>query len=122
MSLPFFKRQISVPVRSRPTLVNKVRKPMNLSDRDRKKTWKLQQRKLAQDAFPISDSLLEVMFEAVDAQVETLGCDHTLRFTEAWIAEHKQPAEEVLAWLSEHGGFCDCEAVANAADYWEQNR
>ena len=35
---------------------------MDTSDRDRKKAWKLQQRKLAQDAFPISDALLESLF------------------------------------------------------------
>ncbi|WP_423679890.1 hypothetical protein [Undibacterium sp. WLHG33] len=51
---------------------------MDASDRDRKKAWKLQQQKLAQDTFPISDSLLESLFEAVDAEVENSGGDHTL--------------------------------------------
>lgn len=65
---------------------------MDSTDRDRKKAWKLQQRGLAQEAFPIADSLLESMFEVVDAKVEAVGCDHTLRFTESWIAENEQPA------------------------------
>ncbi|MBL8507950.1 DUF2695 domain-containing protein [Chitinimonas sp. JJ19] len=95
---------------------------MDAVDRDRKKAWKLQQRKLAQQAFPIADSLLESMFEAVDAKVEAVGCNHTLRFTESWIAENRQPAESILDWLNEHGGFCDCEVLTNTADHWEQNR
>ncbi len=95
---------------------------MDASDRDRKKDWKQQQRQLAQDAFPISDVLLGSLFEAVDAQVENSGCDHTLRFAQAWIAEHMQPETEILAWLREHGGFCDCEVLSNSADHWEQNR
>lgn len=95
---------------------------MDAGDRDRKKAWKLQQRRLAQDAFPISNALLESLFEAVYARVENSGCDHTLRFTQAWIAEHKQPEAEILAWLGEHGGCCDCEVLSNAADNWEQNR
>lgn len=95
---------------------------MDTSDRDRKKAWKLQQRKLAQDAFPISDALLESLFQAVDAQVENSGCDHTLRFTLAWVAEHKQPEAEILKWLREHGGYCDCEVLSNSVDHWEQNR
>ncbi|MBI2276495.1 MAG: hypothetical protein HYU74_04015 [Dechloromonas sp.] len=48
---------------------------MDASDRDRKKAWKLQQRKLAQDAFPISDALLESLFEmppAIDMSSPTL--------------------------------------------------
>lgn len=56
---------------------------MDVSDRDRKKAWKLQQRRLAQDAFPIADALLKSLFEAVDAQVENSRCDHALRFTQA---------------------------------------
>ena len=95
---------------------------MDASDRDRKKAWTLQQRKLALDAFPISDALLESLFKAVDAQVENSGCDHTLQFTRAWIAERKQPEAEILSWLREHGGCCDCEVLANSADHWEQNR
>lgn len=95
---------------------------MDATDRDRKKTWKLQQRELAQDAFPISDALLESMFEAVDVKVAAVGCDHTLRFAVSWIAENKQSEAKILSWLSEHGGFCDCEVLANAADHWEQNR
>ena len=95
---------------------------MDATDRDRKKAWKHQQRKLCQGLFPISDSLLESMFEAVGAKVEEDGCDHTLRFTEAWVSVNKQPVEKILSWLREHGGFCDCEVLANAADYWEQNR
>lgn len=46
---------------------------MDASDRDRKKAWKLQQRKLAQDAFPISDALLESLFQAVNAKDRELG-------------------------------------------------
>ena len=95
---------------------------MDATDRDRKKIWKLQQRKLAQDAFPISDSLLKSMFEAVDAKVSAAGCDHTLRFTESWIEENKQPEVKIRSWLKEQGGLCDCEVLANAADHWEQNR
>lgn len=95
---------------------------MDVTDRDRKKTWRLQQQKLAQNAFPISDHLLESMFEAVDAKVSAVGCDHTMRFTESWIAENVQPEAKVLSWLRDHGGFCDCEVLNNAADYWAQNR
>lgn len=95
---------------------------MDASERDRKKAWKLQQRKLAQDRFPIPDALLESLFEAVAAQVENSGCDHTSRFTQAWITEHTQLAVEIFAWLREHGGFCDCEILSNSVDHWKQNR
>ncbi|MFG6466590.1 DUF2695 domain-containing protein [Pelomonas baiyunensis] len=95
---------------------------MNTTDQDRKKAWKIQQKQLARDAFPIADGLLESLFDAVDAGVEQSGCDHSLRFTTSWLLERRQPKDKVLSWLREHGGFCDCEVLANAADHWEQSR
>jgi Protein of unknown function (DUF2695) len=95
---------------------------MDASDRDRKRAWKLEQRSAARRSFPMTEVLLESLFESVNLKVAEQGCDHTLRFTEAWLSTNEQPAEKVLMWLNEHGGFCDCEVLANAADHWEQNR
>lgn len=95
---------------------------MDASDRDRIREWKMLQRFAVRAAFPISDSLLESLFDAVDERVEEEGCDHSLRFTTEWLAANEQPIDKVVAWLSEHGGYCDCEAVTNAADHWEQYR
>jgi hypothetical protein len=95
---------------------------MNPADRDRKKAWKEQERQKAQAAFPLRNELLESLFAFVDAQVDKEGCDHTHRFTEKWVSENKQQRLPIFEWLEEHGGFCDCEVVANAQDHWEQNK
>ncbi len=95
---------------------------MKSSDRDLKKSWKLQQRELARSAFPADDPLLQSLFEFVESKVDGHGCNHTLRFTERWIADHQQPTKPIVEWLAAHGGSCDCEVVANAADHWQQNR
>ena len=95
---------------------------MNASDREQKSAWKARQRQAAQTDFPMSDPLMESLFETVEARIAAQGCDHTLRATSEWVAEHHQAEDAVLGWLKEHGGFCDCEVIANAADHWEQNR
>ncbi len=95
---------------------------VNSDDKNRRREWKLKQKQLARAAFPLPDILLESLFETVEARVEDSGCDHTLRFTEQWIGEHGQAPSPALEWLKSHGGFCDCEFVANAADHWNQNR
>jgi hypothetical protein len=95
---------------------------MNPADRDRKKAWKEQERQKAQAAFPIPSEILESLFAFVEAKVGKEGCDHTHRFTDRWLSENKQPRTPILEWLEEHGGFCDCEVIANAQDHWEQNR
>lgn len=95
---------------------------MNPEDHNRKAAWKAQERQSAQSAFPISNALLGALFDAVEAQVATDGCDHTHRFTDRWLSEHQLPSAPVLEWLEKYGGFCDCEIVANARDHWEQNK
>ena len=30
------------------------------------------------------------------------------------------PTEHVVAWLHENGGSCDCEALANAEEAWQE--
>jgi hypothetical protein len=95
---------------------------MDSADRDRKKAWKAQQKAQARGAFPVPDEVLDALFRAVEADVEEHGCDHSLRFTERWIADNKQKREPMLAWLKDNGGFCDCEVAANTYEHWEQNR
>lgn len=95
---------------------------MKTEDRNRKSEWKAQQRQEARSAFPLSNALLESLFESVETRVDSEGCNHTYRFTSGWLSDHQLPSIPVLDWLAEHGGFCDCEVVANARDHWEQNK
>jgi hypothetical protein len=95
---------------------------MDAADRDRKKAWKEREREAARSAFPLSNNFLELMFKAVEEQVEEGGCDHSLRLTMQWLAKQEQSPDRVVAWLKMHGGFCDCEVAANAYDHWMQNK
>lgn len=95
---------------------------MNSADRERKKAWKSREREAAKNAFPLPSESLQSLFAHVRRAVDDDGCDHTLKATEAWIAQHAVAREPVIEWLKENGGYCDCEVVANAADHWQQNR
>jgi hypothetical protein len=61
---------------------------------------------------------MQAMFDMLDAEIPRQGCDHTLSLTRAWLASKGLPAEPVVAWLHDNGGFCDCEALANAEGAW----
>lgn len=95
---------------------------MDTSSREAKAEWRQQQRSSARAAFPLSDDQLQQMFDWVDRHLETERCDHTLRFTLGWLSAAGLSGERTITWLREHGGYCDCEVIANAADHWEQNR
>jgi hypothetical protein len=95
---------------------------VNPADKARKMAWKAEQKAAARAAFPLPNTELEAMFDYVEDRVATQVCDHTLRFTRAWLAERQVDADTVHAWLDHTGGFCDCEVVANSREHWETNR
>jgi hypothetical protein len=95
---------------------------MNQSNRNQKNSWKIEQRTIARNGFPLSNDLLASLFEFVEASVDKEGCDHSRRFTEAWLVSNRVSRESLLSWLDSNGGFCDCEVVANAMQHWEENR
>ena len=68
-------------------------------------------------AFPISADALAALFDALDEALSTQSCDHTRRITQAWLTRHDYPVETTLAWLDEHGGFCDCEVLGNVEQH-----
>ena len=63
---------------------------------------------------------VEQQFSYVSGRLSKDGCDHTLRFTEAWL-KGTQPPEVYAAAIEEirgMGGLCDCEMLMNCyVDY-----
>jgi hypothetical protein len=68
-------------------------------------------------AFPIAADALTALFDAIDEALSTQPCDRTRRNAQAWLTSHGHPVETTFAWLDEHGGFCDCEVLANVKQH-----
>jgi len=66
---------------------------------------------------PISRADLKRLFDHLEAALAS-GCDHTLRFTRQFLASRQLPEAIITPWLSEYGGFCDCEVLANVEERW----
>jgi len=81
--------------------------------------WKAEQRAAAREKLPLTDDQMRAMFDVLDIEFPRRGCDHTLRLTRAWLESKGLPVEKVVAWLNDNGGFCDCEALANAEQAWQ---
>ncbi len=71
----------------------------------------------AERQLPISLAQLHGLFDMLDQSLIE-GCDHSLRFTEEYLRLNQLSSEKVVPWLHEHGGFCDCEVLANVEDDW----
>jgi len=75
----------------------------------------------ADERLPFPRQSLVHLFKYIDGSWEEYGCDHTPRraieyLTNTGIPKDKQ--DDVLEWLREQGGACDCEILANVVERW----
>jgi hypothetical protein len=80
-----------------------------------KKAWKQQERQKIVTSIPMPHQELCGLFDHLDKEIES-GCDHTLRLTTAFLQKRGLDVERIIPWLREHGGYCDCEVLANVED------
>ena len=62
---------------------------------------------------PITNEQLKALFDYLNNLLEKQGCDDTSRFAIAWLENNGHPTQDVIDWLEENGGYCDCEVVMN---------
>jgi hypothetical protein len=96
------------------------------SEKERRKALQRQardqQRAQARAAQPLNDDQLRELFDALDEQLSSGPCDHTLRLTRQFLDSAGASAETVIPWLVEHGGGCDCEVLANVEEHWLESK
>ena len=60
------------------------------------------------------------LFELLDAELHAQGCDHSLKLTEQILSNVEvKDVLNVLAWLEEQDGYCDCEVMMNVEQKFE---
>jgi len=72
-----------------------------------------EERQKTREAFPASAVALKKLFNFLDETLQTQDCDDTLRFTREFIARNGLDEKEMVTWLKENGGYCDCEVLDN---------
>ena len=82
--------------------------------------WKAEQRSVACSKLPLPNEPMEALFAVLSDELPRNGCDHTLTLTCSWLQNAAMPVDDVLIWLRDNGGFCDCEALANAEQAWRE--
>lgn len=80
-------------------------------------------KKAAQDfesSLPMNRDSFEKLFDFLDLQLNEKGCDDTNNLTKTFLLQSNiENADDVLEWLADHGGYCDCEILANVEDQFE---
>lgn len=80
-----------------------------------KKAWRDQENQKLIASIPMSPEDLRELFDFLD-RADVPPCDHTHRDTIQFLQKKKIDIDRVIPWLKEHGGYCDCEVLANVED------
>src|SRR5690348_13456787 len=63
-----------------------------------------------ESSLPTSRENFKKLFDYLDTQLGDKGCNDTNGLTRTFLVQSNvENADEVLEWLAEHGGYCDCE-------------
>ena len=81
--------------------------------RELKRAYKQQTAADARAVMPLDFDQLESLLDYLDKQDAGERCDHSLRLTTDWAVENDVQQQRLAAALSEFGGYCDCEVLAN---------
>lgn len=89
-----------------------------MMDKQQRKTaikgWKHAELTSLIEGMPLAPEQLRRLLDYLGASLKV--CDHTTKLTAIFLHVEKLEKDKVLSWLVEHGGFCDCEVLANLAD------
>jgi hypothetical protein len=93
-------------------------------EKDRRKLLlqqvKQEKRARGRAQLPLDNKTMRELFDYVDAKLSDMECDNDLTHTRAFLSAAGLPQDKTILWLQDHGGYCDCEALANAEDEWEE--
>ncbi len=89
-----------------------------MTDKEQKKklkdSYKAAQRQKLETSMPMSRSDLMDLLDYLDESLSS--CDHSLKHTAEFLKNHSLDSNRIIPWLQEHGGYCDCEVLANVED------
>jgi len=79
------------------------------------KQWKYAERADLLAGMPLSPEQLLRLLDYLDVNLK--ACDHTTKLTAIFLHVEHLERDKVLSWLRVHGGYCDCEVLANLGDF-----
>ncbi|MBS7256668.1 DUF2695 domain-containing protein [Flavobacterium branchiicola] len=69
---------------------------------------------------PLDENVFPKLFDFLDDELKKQGCNHSSSITQTFLQKTGvSNTIEVIEWLAENGGFCDCEILANVEDLFD---
>jgi hypothetical protein len=74
-----------------------------------------------ESGLPMSRDIFSELFDYLDQRLGKDGCDDTFKLTEQFLENKAIPdINTIKKWLGDHGGYCDCEVLANIEEQFEK--
>jgi len=71
-------------------------------------------------SLPFDEDIFPKLFDFLDIELNKKGCNHTTILTKTFLDKNGvSNATNVIEWLTDNGGFCDCEVLANVEGLFE---
>ena len=88
---------------------------------DRSKMMKMEYMKQQKRDHLLTANQAAALFAYLEIRLQDEGCNHTHRFTQAWLNENIgfMQHDAILTELEDMGGYCDCEVLANCYEDYE---
>ncbi len=88
---------------------------------DRSKMMKMEYQAQQKKVHILTANQAAALFEYVEIRLQDEGCNHTHRFTQAWLDENIDfmKHDAILSELEDMGGYCDCEVLLNCYEDYE---
>ena len=69
---------------------------------------------------PFDENIFPKLFDFLDIELGKKSCNHTTILTKTFLDKNGiSNVSDVMEWLADNGGFCDCEVLANVEDLFE---
>lgn len=82
--------------------------------------WRKQTDEAFENSLPMSREQFRELFDYLDEALGETECDDTQRLTREYLQQKGiSNSDQVLSWLADNGGYCDCEILNNVEDYFE---
>ena len=85
------------------------------------KDYKAKEKQSFLDSLPMDEEVFWELFDYLDERLEEQdGCDHSLSLTRVFLETKGVEVENILEWIVDNGGGCDCEVLYNVEERFEE--
>jgi len=73
-----------------------------------------------EQSLPVSREIFKSIFDFIDKHLLENECDDTLKLTWKFLKKNQiTNTDEVISWLQNNGGYCDCEVLYNVEEQFD---